>query len=396
MRQDATGPMATTFETVRLARQLMLSVLRAPYKISHPELVLPKGRPDDWQSRKILPPFLGEMGYEIRYFLAAVEPWLRNGWRIPARRPEYYPPGTAFADPALFAELNASLDKVRAKPLAMSFDLLGRVRGGVIVGAKLAQQRLLDVSVQLPGADEIRHDADVALLELDVRRIFARHHMHHARPLTPWDQVLTTAFSAKTEQLCGGTIALAPGYKPAAFTQPSVPTYPHVGVQFRALPYNSGRNSDVAKVLADATAAATRLGLPLLVYGHPAGTACPEGLASTQALSGGDLLRFELGMLSDCRLMFSPESGWCDLMCWLQVPTVLETLGRPQCFTCMDVFHPRVILRDHGEPIEAQVERLLAAPEMLPTAAADGDVYDDTDWDGTWINHLMQEFVGTC
>jgi hypothetical protein len=388
--------MATTFETLRLARQLMITVLRAPYKQTHPELLLPKGRPDDWERRKILPPFLGEMGYEIRYFLAAVEPWLRSGWRIPARRPDYYPPGTAFADPALFAELNASMDKVSAKPLAMSFDLLSRVRGGVMVGATLDDRRMLDVNVKLPGSQEIGHDVAVALLELDVRRIFTRHHIRHARPLTPWDHLLTTAFSAQPEQLCGGTIALAPSYKPAAFTHPTVRTYPHVGVQFRALPYNSGRNSDVPTVLADATATAARLGLPLLVYGHPAGTARPEGLVSTHDLAGDDLLRFELGMLRECRVMFSPESGWCDLMCWLQVPTVLERLGRPQCFTCMDVFHPRVILRDRDEAVEAQVDRLLAAPEMLPSAPPDTEVYDDTDWDGTWINHLMQEFVGTA
>jgi hypothetical protein len=386
------GP--TTHETLRQARQLMISVLRAPFKLSHPDIVFPKGKPEDWQGRKVLPPFLGEMGYEIRYFLAAVEPWLRAGWRIPARRPEYYPPGTAFADPALFAELDAALDKVAAKPLAMSFDLLNRARGGVLVGANLNGGATLDVNVRMPGTEEIRYDAAVAVLELELRRIFARHHIRLNRPLTPWDLLLTTAFSARPEQLCGATIALAPTYKPSAFTQPTVETYPHVGVQFRAMPYNSGRNSDIPRVLAEATATANRLGLPLLVYGHPGGTARPEGLAATRDLAGGDLLRFELGMLGDCRVMFSPESGWCDLMCWLQVPTVLERLGRPRCFTCMDVFHPRVILRDPNADIAIQVERLLAAREMLPTMPDDANVYDDTDWDGTWISHLMQEFVG--
>ncbi len=55
---------------------------------------------------KILPPFLGEMGIEIIHFLARVEPYLRNGWRILAKRPAFYPPGTAFYDPAYFDRLN--------------------------------------------------------------------------------------------------------------------------------------------------------------------------------------------------------------------------------------------------------------------------------------------------
>ncbi|MEF3192078.1 MAG: hypothetical protein K6347_05985, partial [Campylobacterales bacterium] len=39
----------------------------------------------------LLPPFLGEMGVEIEFFLASVEPYLRSGWKIPARRPQLYP-----------------------------------------------------------------------------------------------------------------------------------------------------------------------------------------------------------------------------------------------------------------------------------------------------------------
>ena len=43
--------------------------------------------------KRVLPPYLGELGYEVKYHLARVEPWLRNGWKILARRPEFYPPG---------------------------------------------------------------------------------------------------------------------------------------------------------------------------------------------------------------------------------------------------------------------------------------------------------------
>ncbi len=60
--------------------------------------------------RRVLPPYLGEMGYEIKFHLARVEPWLSNGWKILARRPEFYPPDTAIHETEFFA----ACDKILA------------------------------------------------------------------------------------------------------------------------------------------------------------------------------------------------------------------------------------------------------------------------------------------
>src|ERR1700744_5107709 len=61
---------------------------------------LPPGR---LSGERVLPPYFGEMGFEIRYHMAQVEPWLRHGWKIVTRRPAFYPEGTAIAVPELFA-----------------------------------------------------------------------------------------------------------------------------------------------------------------------------------------------------------------------------------------------------------------------------------------------------
>ncbi len=66
----------------------------------------------------ILPPYPGEMGIEIRYFLGRVEPWLHAGWKILSRRPELYPAGTAIRDDALTEAENALFARFGAVRLA--------------------------------------------------------------------------------------------------------------------------------------------------------------------------------------------------------------------------------------------------------------------------------------
>src|ERR1700743_601327 len=61
---------------------------------------LPRGR---LGAERVLPPYFGEMGFEIRYHLAQIEPWLRHGWETRARKPAFYPEGTAIAAPEFFA-----------------------------------------------------------------------------------------------------------------------------------------------------------------------------------------------------------------------------------------------------------------------------------------------------
>jgi hypothetical protein len=381
-------------ETERLARELALSVLRAPSRDSgSTTLQSGAGDPAAWEQRKILPPYLGELGVEIRYFLAAVEPWLRNGWRIPARRAELYPPGTAFADPELFADLGALLDAAGAKPMGTSFVIPGVDLTGFEVIAEYDAVSGLKVQAACRDPALIGPALRIAQLEQALRRCFARHHMLASRPVTPWDRTLTSVFDARSEHLCGGAIVLAPHWQPEAFTVPRYAAHPHVGMQLRQVRHNPVRNSDAGRVLAAARAAASHLDLPLLVYGEPGGTVRPEGLPSTYARGGGDLLAYELAMLRECRVMFAPDSGWCDLMCWLRVPTVLTRVARPTTHSCMQVFRPRLMLLDEVRPIGPQLDRLLAAEEMLLPACSGTDAMDDLDWDGPVVGIMAQQFI---
>src|SRR5512139_2914730 len=102
--REGNRPMAPTPATKLAIHRLLADAYRSTVAPDALEIAVPRHR--DADEYAILPPYLGEFGFEVRVFLGAVEPWLHNGWSIPARRPELYPPGTAFADPEFFAEID--------------------------------------------------------------------------------------------------------------------------------------------------------------------------------------------------------------------------------------------------------------------------------------------------
>ncbi len=294
----------------------------------------------------ILPGYPGEMGIEIRYFLARVEPWLRAGWRILSRRPGLYPEGSAVVDTELSEAEDALFARYGAARRATGPTILHPAKGGINrIGAAVALAKAR--RLQEEWRDLLRPYLSAGA----------------GRPWTCWDRDLTTVstvFSHHAVWKHGD--ALAPGYLPPEFTSDGLNCiYPdHVGVQFRALqPHPDGRNSDVDTVLAEARAVADHLSLTLLVYGSPQGCALPEGTRTTASLGGGALLSRELGYLRTCRLMLAPNSGWADLMCWLRVPVLVERTGPLSIFDMMASFQPRLLLRQPEVPVQAQVDELL-------------------------------------
>jgi hypothetical protein len=316
---------------------------------------------------------------------------LRNGWRIPARRPALYPEGSAFADPALFAEIDALLSETGARPWVATVSFVDGVAGGAGGATHSFDGTTLRAYVLNDNREDLQRLLRTARLKRGIRRIFARHHLHHPRPLTLWDSVLTTPFNNDPAMYGVGVVPLAPSWRPAAFVAPRFPAWPHVGVQLRALGYDH-RNSDVPRVMAAAEAAAAHLALPLLVYGHPNGTVRPDNHVSTATLAPGNLLEFELSLLNQCRVMFAPDSGWCDLMCWLQVPTILEQQLVPFTYAPMDAFGPRVALFDPEQPVSAQIDALLAASTCLPDPRCAEVGLDNWDWDGPSMRRHMELF----
>ena len=302
---------------------------------------------------RILPPYPGEMGVEIRFFLARVEPWLRGGWKILSRRPELYPEGSAILDAALTQAEDALFAKYDAVRLASGPCIIrpgeGRLRTWRALVARAKSQQLQEEWRRL------------------LRPYLAA---TPGRPWTRWDTDLMTvssAFAIHQMWLIGD--AQPPGYLPPAFVSDGPENvYPaHVGVQFRALGWNpDDRNSDVAAVLEEAQRVAAHLSLPLLIYGDRAGCHLPDGAQTTASIGEGRLLSRELGYLRTCEVMMAPNSGWADLMCWLRVPVIVERRGATWIFDMLAPFQPRFMLRDPGVPVEQQVDRLLDGDSDLP------------------------------
>jgi hypothetical protein len=301
----------------------------------------------------ILPPFPGELGIEIRYFLARVEPWLQAGWRILSRRPELYPEGSAICDETL-TEAETAL-----------FARYGAVR--LATGPKIIRP-----ADRWPKyARAVLDRAKAQRLQREWRLLLRPYLASGAdRPWTRWDRDLTTVSTPRAvHKIWKPGDALPPGYLPPAFATNSVQwAHPdHVGVQLRRLSWHDdGRNSDVSTVLVEAEAVAGHLALPLLVYGDPDGCVMPAGHCTTASLAPERLLPRELGYLRSCRVMMAPNSGWADLMCWLRVPVLIERAEPLWIFDMMAPFRPRLLWRRPDVPVEAQVDELLDGGTALP------------------------------
>jgi hypothetical protein len=320
---------------------------------------------------KLLPSFNGEMGLEILYFLARVEPYLRNGWRILARRPALYPAGTAFFDPIYFGHLDQLIVRHGLHPAT--------------VGLRRPQQRLdTNFNIQVTRADmeqialQLRYEMPDILVqesqfELLVRDLFYNYCDIDKRGVIDLDTLLLSCQSSRrNDEFIASRPVLRPSYLPQAFQAPTITREPHIGIQLRAMAKTgkhpgSGptRDSDPAFVLPLAERAAKHLGLPILIYGRPEGNFLPDGYSHTYE-PDIDLLQKELQYLSTCRLMFAPDSGWADLMAWLRVPTMVEGSAYPGHFDDLIGFAPRLRLIDRSWPIEAQIDELLAAQSSIP------------------------------
>lgn len=323
------------------------------------EPALPRHRHADEYG--ILPPYLGEFGFEVRFFLGAIEPWLRNGWMIPARRPELYPSGTAFADAEFFGHID------RLKQSLGGTEVLFNLSFGTSARPWQAARRASPGgSVTIDSPDDAFYRR-LATTERTIRRWVKSRYFHPLRLQTPWDFPLTAVHVPWAPALAFPMNSLVPSYKPAAFSVNLSAVAPHVGVQLRNVPAKPERNSDSARILPLVRAAAAHLGLPIVCYGHPDGTLAIPGVPSTFELAGNTpLLEFELGSLAKCKLLFAPETGIANLAGWLQVPTLLESQQLGYEYESLRPFDPRIDIVDFSIDIETQVDRLLADRIRVP------------------------------
>ncbi|MDB5430670.1 MAG: hypothetical protein JWP35_1786 [Caulobacter sp.] len=323
--------------------------------------------------KRVLPPYLGEMGFEVKFHLARMEPWFANGWKILARRPEFYPPGVGIAAPEFFGAVDAIMSALRVVA----------VGGGIYVLPNTVSDHniqpgidgdLIQVTLQLSNMERTLREAQA---EIHLRRLFLDWLDYDGRPITDYDRnVLAFSETSQAESDLRLAESLRPSYRPTAFETPPEPMAPHVGFQVRAVPVmDKARNSDPDWMATTAQAIGAHLGLPVVAYGRPDGCVIPQGVRTTwregdgaaPAGDGASHLARELGSLKTCRLMLSPDSGWADLMAWLGVPVMLEMLRNPTTFESLrDTFAPRIALLDRGAPLGPQVDALLASETCLP------------------------------
>ena len=318
--------------------------------------------------KRVLPPYLGEMGYEVKYHLARVEPWLRNGWKILARRPEFYPAGAVVDAPEFFEAVDTIMHEQVVVGAGAGIFAPPPDLAGLDIEPRLDGQTI-EVRIKLAEMNKITREA---VAEIRLRQLFLDWLDYDGRPLTDYDRNLF-AFSETcvAETYIRRAEALRPSYLPPAFETPPEPMAPHVGFQIRAVKQLSrNRNSDPEWMCATAAAMGAHLGLPVVAYGRPDGCIIPEGVHATWREDDGGRghLARELGYLKSCRIMLGPDSGWTDLAVWLGVPVLLEMLHFPMAFEDLrDSFQPRIALVDRDAPIGPQVDALMTAVHCLPT-----------------------------
>jgi len=278
-------------------------------------------------SENFMPPYLGEMGLEIKYFLPAVEPWLRAGWKIYARRPELYPLGSAIMDKDLFEQIDSLTKEFETRPI-MCRQIHPLAKPSEAKVSVLNDIIQLNLSIDHKSFNLYTKKRQ---FEKRLKQILGKKILHKSRPSTPWDGYLTSTHNPFMDPaLTTCSSCIVPSYLPHDFVAGENIFVEHIGVQLRRLFPHDERDSDVNRVMQAVAQASEILKLPILVYGEPKGTVYVDGYTHSRELAsstGFSLIKYELKALRTCRLMFSPNSGWCDLMAWLNIPTFCEWFG---------------------------------------------------------------------
>ena len=342
------------------------------------------------EKRRVMHPFLGEMGLEIRGFLGQIEPWLRAGWVIPARRTSFYPTGSAFEDPVYFERVQAIKAAYGLREMVGRLETTNPTQISVATGGDEERSHIM---ISCDTASGIR---PALAARRDLRRAFFDRYGHDELLPTRWHGKLSSQSYLDDEFEETARWAVPPSYLPAFFEAPPFEFPQHIGVQLRNVPQNPARNSDPERMARLATEAAAILKLPVLVYGKGDDLSLPDIPRTIDLLPPGTpQMSAELAMLKNCALMIAPDSGWADLMGWLRVPTLLERVYFPWAFAGLRPFSPRIVLANDAD-LRASIEAVLAAdvPSVLPDARTGEHPSDFLEPTGTACRIFWRDFLG--
>ena len=314
----------------------------------------------------LLPPFCGEMGIEIKGILATIEPWLRAGWKIPARKVELYPDGCAFSDPEFFARIDSIMQHFKMRRIAASFTIENNNLGTDV--SITEKEELLLCTVQMNSV-AIKNQL---CAEREIKKAwFDRYASPQMRP-TRWHSLFTESYANGCDEAnYMGMMGVPPSYQPSAYTQARWPVFEHIGVQLRHMPWETSRNSKVEAMATVIQALTKLLKLPVLIYGLATDSTIADYQRTLDIIPEGvSQLSAELSFLRRCRLMLSPDSGWTDLMGWLRVPTLLQEQAYAFGVENLRLFKPKfALLPTQASELPAVVEQLLSLGEhdcLLP------------------------------
>jgi hypothetical protein len=319
------------------------------------------------QKKQVMQPFLGELGLEVRAFLGQIEPWLRSGWVIPARRTALYPSQCSFEDPVFFNRVD------EIKTAYGLREMVGRLDNFVPKRTFRHSASKDDGRFDYHASADFEQDLLPTLVaQRELRRAFLDRYGHEFLIPTQWHTELTSLCQGDDRLFYASRQATRPSYLPPNFADPPLSLYPHIGIQLRNLAQNPGRNSDPDVMQRLAALASGYMDLPVLVYGRTTDLGLSDRPRTTDLIPRDlNQLSAELGFLSNCMLMISPDSGWADLMGWLRVPTLLERLEYPWGFEGLRPFQPRMVLAEGDD------DEVLASIKSICECGGDKTILPD-------------------
>jgi hypothetical protein len=294
---------------------------------------------DDLYSEKILPPFLGELGYEVRHFIAIVEPYLRSGFKLISKRPELYPDGTTLFTPDLYQEISKLKKKYNGQEVHSS------------ICVEFSNPNCLSQETLNNKNNEF---------ENELRKLLIPYIDRPGRTVTSLDIQLTSAWKGLNEFFFSSYHGLKPSYKPKNFIEGNINCPSHLGVQFRKIiGKDENRNSNIDELYPLLLQLADQVNLPLFVYGEASGCDFPDNCNKVSAFHHASVsgLGGDLSCLKNCVLMFSPDSGWTDLMGWLQIPTIVTELYTNHTYMSLIPFKPIIDVLNKEEQLITQFNK---------------------------------------
>lgn len=296
------------------------------------------------QQKFLIGPYLGEIGFEIGFLLAALSPWFRAGWKIIARRPELYPEDTAFHESEIFAMIDDLLSQSHILPyqgqLRMNNDLYQQTKMGIGLNNKLSRY---STKIEDVHYEEV---TKLSQIEINLRKIIGERVLHDKRPQIFWDDYfyrITGKEEGHDFFYYDHQTMLAPFHKPPLFEKTRRMQEQHIGF------WGTEPSPESSQIIKDMT---QKLELKVIYYLAEE----TKILARQQSLS---LLAWQLMNLKNCALMLVPNGDGLELMAWLQIPTIVQKEDSYPNILRLQSFQPTMCIYDNQLNIDQQFQRML-------------------------------------